>query len=84
MNVNAEGIAGRGDIFRLKKSVDAELSSYKLLVKDDPARSKHIYSIGEQLIEYAAKGRISRSICIITHSHLCSKIICSMRLPPLH
>jgi len=58
MNVNAEGIVGRGDIFRLKNSVDSELSSYKLLVTDDPARSKHIYSIGEQLIEYAAKGEV--------------------------
>lgn len=56
MNVNATGITGRGDVFGLKGSIDAELSSYKLLVKDDPARSKHIYSIGEQLIEYAAKG----------------------------
>lgn len=55
MNVNA---AGRDGIFGLKGSVDAELSSYKLLVKDDSARSKHIYTIGEQLIEYAAKGEV--------------------------
>jgi hypothetical protein len=56
MNVNEAGITGRGNVFGLKGSVDAELSSYKLQVKDDPARSKHIFSIGEQLIEYAAKG----------------------------
>jgi len=57
--MNVDAVAASAGLFGLKGSVDAELSTYKQLVKDDIVRSKHIYCVGEQLIEYAAKGNKS-------------------------